>query len=253
MCKGVKVTAECSDHMFLIDRNKFTAPEAPVSLSSVLDEISRIARDNVLIADLDGIADAAIPGTIAYQSSRVQAIQDLADVLGLVARMDPDGALALYPKTPSGPAVWSVDVGRDQGKIINWNRELNPDGLYNAVISTGTTPEGVAVQGIALEETGPLRWGGPFGHVPYPHSSPLITSQEAAYADAQTRLARLVQERIVPITLSCSPNFALVLDDIVEVVLPDTTLQGPVSTITWPLPKGPMQMTVMVPRDQIWG
>lgn len=252
-CKGVKVTAECSDHMSYVDGDKFVIPEAPASLTSVLDEIRRIARDSVPIASFTGLSDAAIPASVSYQSSRVQAIQDLADVIGRVARVDPDGALALHPKTPSGPAVWSVDVGRGRGKIMNWDRPLDRSGLYNAVISTGTTPDGVPVQGVAVEPTGPLRYNGPFGRVPYPRSSSLITSEAAAQADAQTWLARLVRERIAPVVVSCAPNFALLLDDIVEVVLPDTTLSGPVSAITWPLPKGPMQMTVMVPIDQLWG
>lgn len=252
VCKGVKVTTDASDHMSYVDRYKFLAPEAPASLTSVLTEIRRLARDTVPIADWTGIGDAPIPATISYQSSRLQAIQDLADVLGRVARMDPDGALMLYPKTSTGPAVWTVEVGPNTGKIMNWDRPLTSAGLYNAVVSSGATPEGIPVQGIVVEAGGPLRWGGPFGRVPYLYSSPLITSQAAADADAETRLSRLIRERVVPVVVRTAPNFALLLDDVVELALPDSTLTGPVSTITWPVPQGPMQMTVMVPADQLW-
>lgn len=252
-CKGVKVTADADDRLSYVDRYKFLAPEAPESLASVLTEIRRLVRDTVPVADWDDIDDAAIPATISYQASRLQAVQDLADVLGRVARMDPDGALMLYPKSPAGPAVWTVEVGPGKGKILNWNRPLDSAGLYNAAVSSGTTPEGVPVQGIVVENSGPLRWGGPFGRVPWLHSSPLITSQAAADADAETRLARLIRERVVPVVVATAPNFALLLDDIAELQLPDATLTGPVSAVTWPVPQGPMQMTVMVPADQLWG
>lgn len=250
--RAVEVGVEASDRMSRIDEARFLAPEAPASLSSVVAEIKRLARDHVPIADLTGITDAPIPASIAYQTSRTQAIQDLADVIGMVARMSPNGALALYPKVPSGDPVWTVEVGRT-GQIIGWQRKFDRGSLYNGVISSGTTPEGVAVQGVATEDEGPLRWGGPFGRVPYGHSSPLITSQAAAEADAYTRLDRLIRERVVQITVQCVANPALELEDLVAIALPDRTMTGVVTSITWPLPATLMTIEVSVPRSQIWG
>lgn len=252
VCRGVKVAVQASDRLSILDDNRFLAPESPSDLSSVITEIKRITRDLIPIADLSAIGDAPIPAGIAYQSSRIQAVQDLADVLGRVARMDPDGALTLVPKTVTGDPVWTVKVGRDDGQIIDWGRKLDRQRLYNGVVSSGTGPDGVPVQGVATEETGPLRWGGPFGRVPYGHSSPLITTGDIAQDDAFTRLARLIEERVVPVTVRCPANYALQLDDIVRVELPDATLDGPISSITWPLPGGEMVLVVMVPRSQLW-
>lgn len=250
--RGVDVTVQAADRMARLDDARFLAPEAPVSLDSVQAEIVRLSRDIVPIADLSAFSDSPIPASVAYQSSRVQALQDLAGVLDKVVRINPHGALTLAPKSPSGSAVWTVEIGRN-GHITGWNRKLSRSQLYNAVVSSGTTEEGVAVQAVATEPDGPLRWDGPFGRVPYGHSSPLITSEDSAGADAQTRLNRLIRERVVPITVSCTTNPALEVDDIVTLTLPDATLTGPVVVISRDLTDAVMSMTVMVPRTQLWG
>lgn len=250
--RGVDVTTPVADRMVRLDNARFLAPEAPASLTSVRTEIVRLARELIQIADLSGFADAAIPASVAYQTSRVQALQDLAGVLNLVVRVNPNGALTLAPKSPSGSAVWTVEIGRT-GTIVGWNRKLTSDGLYNGVVSSGTTEDGVAVQAVATEKTGPLRWDGPFGRVPYGHSSPLITTEAAAQADADTRLDRLIRERVVPVTVSCVSNPALEVDDIVSLALPDVSLTGPVTSITRDLTDAVMTMTVTVPSTQLWG
>lgn len=252
VARAVEVDVQASDGMARIDEARFLAPEAPESLSSVVEEIKRLARDHVPISDLSAVDDAPIPASIAYQTSRTQAIQDLADVIGMVARINPNGALALYPQSPTGDPVWTVEVGRN-GQITGWQRKLDRSSLYNGVISSGTASDGVAVQGVSTEDTGPLRWGGPFGRVPYGHSSPLITSQDAAEADSYTRLQRLIRERVVPITVECVANPALELDDVVAIKLPDRTMTGVVTSITWPLPATLMTMVVTVPSSQLWG
>lgn len=250
--RGMKVSVQGSDRLARLDDARFLSPEAPESLASVIGEIRRLARDIVPIADLTGFTDAPIPASLAYQTSRVSAIQDLADVLDLSARIDPNGLLTLVPKSPTGDAVWTVEVGT-QGQVTDWGRKLDRAKIYNAVVSTGTTAEGLAVQGIALEEEGPFRWGGPFGRVPFGHSSPLLKTEEAARADAATRLERLARERVVPIAVNCVMNAALELDDIVSVVLPDATLTGPVVSLERSLLSRDMTMTLMVPRSQLWG
>lgn len=250
--RGVDVSVQAVDRMARLDDARFLAPESPASLASVQAEITRLARDLVPIAPLSGFADAPIPASIAYQTSRVQALQDLAGVLDKVVRINPNGALTLAPRSPSGSAVWTVEIGRN-GTIVGWNRKLSRSQLYNGVVSSGTTEEGVAVQAVEIEPDGPLRWGGPFGQVPYGHSSPLITSEVAAQSDAFTRLNRLIRERVVPITVSCVTNPALEVDDMVELKLPDSTLTGPVASITRDLIGAVMSMTVMVPSTQLWG
>lgn len=251
VCRGMQVQVEASDRMSILDDARFLGPESPDSTASVLGEIRRLARDLVPVATFTSLPDGPIPAAIAYQTSRVQAIQDLAGVVGLRARMNPDGALALIPQEPSTTPVWTVAV--DAGDIVSWGGKLDRADLYNGVVSTGQSVDGVPVQGAQVEGVGPLRWDGPLGRIPYGHYSPLLTTNDSAQADAEALLDRLIRDRVAPVQVTCAANPALEWGDCVKVILPDKTLIGTVKSITWPLPAKTMTMTVMVPRSQIWG
>lgn len=251
VCRGMQVTTQGSDRMSMVDDARFLSPEVPVSTLSVITEIKRLVQGLVPVGNLSAVTDAVIPASIAYQTSRVQAIQDLADVLGHMARIDPDGALELIPKANSTTPVWTVSITEKQ--VIDWSRKLDRSDLYNGVVSTGQTPEGAPVQASTIETAGPLRWGGPLGRVPYGHSSPLITTDTAAKADSETLLTQLIRDRAAAVTVTCTPNPALEWGDCVRLVLPNRELIGTVRSITWPLPATSMTMTVMVPRTQLWG
>lgn len=251
VCRGMQVDTQSSDRMSLVDDARFLSPEVPVSTLSVKAEIKRLVQGLIPVGNLDAVTDAVIPASIAYQTSRVQAIQDLADVLGHVARIDPDGALELIPKAVSTTPVWTVSINENQ--VLDWARKLDRTGLYNGVISSGQQTDGTPVQASAIERNGPLRWDGPLGRIPYAHSSPLITTDTAAQADADTLLARLIREQVAPIVVTCTPNPALEWGDCVKLVLPNRELTGTVQSITWPLPVTSMTMTVLIPRTQLWG
>lgn len=253
VCRGTLVGVEASDRLSLLDDDTFAIPEAPASLTSTLTEITRLARDLVPVDDLSDIVDAAIPRSITYQASRVDALQALADVVSCWVRMSPGGGLTLRSQTPSEDAVWTVTIGESGGKITDWGRKVTRSGLRNGVLSKGQAADGIPVQGLAVETEGPLRWDGPFGRVVEEHNSNLLTTAAAAQLDAETRLARLIRERVAPVTVTCVANPALELDDTVALELPDRTLVGQVSSVSWPLPATTMTMVVMVPRTQLWG
>lgn len=252
VCRGTLVKVAASDRMSILDDAKFLVPEAPEALTSVLDEITRLARDHVPVDDLSAISDTAIPQSIVYQTSRVEALQALADVLGYWVRMSPGGGLNLVPQQPSTTPVWTVTVG-EFGTVAEWSRQQDRSDLRNGVVSRGQTSDGTPVQGIAVETTGPLRWDGPLGNIPEEYSSNLLTTEAAAQEDAETRLARLIEERVSPVTVKCVTNPALELDDTVNIVLPDRTLTGQVSQLSIPLGASTMSMVVTVARDQLWG
>lgn len=249
--RGMQVVNQASDRMSFVDDAKILSPEVPASTTSVIAEIKRLVQGLIPVGNLDAVTDAAIPGSITYQTSRVQAIQDLADVVGCTARIDPDGALELISKTPSTTPVWTVSINEEQ--VLDWSGKLDRSGLFNGVVSTGQQADGTPVQASSVEEDGPLRWDGPMGRIPYPHSSPLITTQDAAQDDADTLLTRLIRDQVAPVKITCTPNPALEWGDCITIVLPDQELTGTVQSITWPLPVTSMEVTVLVPRTQLWG
>lgn len=262
VARGSQVPVNCSDLMSLLVDAQFLAPEQPASLTSVITEIQRLAAEvpNVTVADLTGVTDAAIPASITYSQSRSDAITALAGVLACVPRMNGDGALTLVPITPTGSAVWTVSIAYDVlPPVSSWSRVGDRSGFYNAVVVGGTASDGTAIVGIATESTGPLRYAGPFGCVPYNVNDPLATTQSAADATAATRLSQLVAQRVVviPVVLPCNP--ALETGDIItlQIASGDGTgetkiLTGPVQTIAWPLGVGTMTVGVAVPRADLW-
>ena len=252
--QGVQVSNEASDRMSTLSDARFLAPTAPTSLASVLAEIRLLCRGIVDVEDFTSIADAAIPKSITYEDSRVDAIQALAGVLGMTASMSPNGALQLTSSQASGPAVWAVSVADDEAaRLLSWSRKGDRAGLYNAVVTTGTNAAGNPIQGVAQENNGPLRFGGPFGQVPYARNNPLLTTDIAATRDASTTLARVAGDQAVVIPVTCPPNAALLLGDVIDVVLPDRTLTGPVQTMTFNLPLSTLSLGVAVPRSSLWG
>lgn len=251
--RGTQVGVQAADRMALIDDARFLVPESPASVASAKTEIVRLVRELVPVADLSHVVDQPIPASIAYQTSRVEAVQALAAVLGCWARIDADGAFTLTSLTPAVDAVWTVTVEDPGEQILDWGHALDRSGLYNAVISSGTAEGGAPVQGVATETAGPLRWDGPFGRVPFEHSSPLITTATAAQTDADSRLARLIRERVAKVRVRCPANPALELGDTIDVALPDRALRGQVHAMTLRYPEAVMDMTVTVPRSQIWG
>lgn len=245
--RGLQLTVNGSDRMAYLDDDQMLAPEQPASLLSTTAEITRLARDDAPVTDLADAVDRVIPTALTYEQSRVTNVRNLAALLGQTARMNRDGALALYPKTP-GPSVWTVAVGDN---AVSWSNKLTRDGINNAVVSQGDGAQ--PLQGIAQETAGPLRYDGPFGRVPLLHSSPLLTTQDAADADAAAELDRSISQRVMPVTVECAANPAIELDDVVTVVQPKRTLTGQVASISLPLPLSTMTLTLLVPRADLWG
>jgi hypothetical protein len=234
--RGTIVETSASDLMILLDEAQFLAPEQPASLASVVVEIQRLCQGIVPVADMSAITDAAI-----------------ADVLNATPRMNPDGALELIPTTPSGGPVWAVAAGSASiPPISQWKRHLDRAGIFNAVVLTGTDISGNPIQGIATLDVGPLRYGGPFGRAVYRDTSQTASSNAQCTAEAQAKLHELSAQRTVVIPVVVPTNYALQGNDIISIGLPDRTLEGPVTSIQFPLSAETMPVGVEIPRDQLW-
>lgn len=247
------VTNDASDRMAYLDDAQFLAPQQPASLTSVKAEIANLCFGIVPVEPSLGVTDAPIPATVSYGTSRVAALQDLAAVLDCTVSMSPNGGLQLISTTPAS-SVWKVSLaGRAGAPILNWARKGDRTGLYNAVVSTATAADGTALQGVSTQASGPLRFGGPFGQVPYGHSSPILATQDAAQADSVTTLADLAGNALVVIPLTLPPNVALVPGDVVTVDVPSLSVTGIVQSLTIPFPITSMQVNLAISRAALWG
>ena len=117
----------------------------------------------------------------------------LADARGCVLRFDRLGRLLVQPRNlpPGATPVYTVRPGAG-GNLVSASRRVTRDGVYNYVVARGSDPANPTGYRLAWngDTASPLRWFGPFGVVPRYYASPLILSNDAADAAAETVLAR---------------------------------------------------------------
>lgn len=238
----------------IIKDSRFLAPQQPTFTASIRDEINLLLQGlPVFVGQWPGVINEVIPAEITYTDDRWSAVCDLAHVMDTLPFMDQYGDLVLRLNSDT-TSVWTVAADPDWGALVSAPTRLTREGLFNAVRASGnTTTDQVPVVGWQIEGGGPLRWDGPFGRVPFMHSSPLITNQNEADADAGTTFARLVARRSFPLTIECVNNYWLEIGDTVTVGTPYGDIDGRITQATWPLVPGAMTMTVVVPRDAFWG
>jgi hypothetical protein len=254
--RGTQVENTIGDRWQLVDQAAFATPEQPASLTSVIAEIKRLVDGIVDVSDLSGITDQAIPDSVVYSDSRATAVSDLAAVLALRPRMSRDGTLDLVPIVPASMSpVWTVTINDDEAvaRIRSWTRKGDRSGLYNQFVSSGTSVGGTPVQGVVTTDTGPLRFGGPFGQVPLKNNSALLTTIEACSADAARQQQKYGGGQTVLVPANVPANPALEVDDVIALELPNRTLTGPVATIDRTLGQVSMDVTVRVSREALWG
>lgn len=253
--KGLTVENDCSDRWVGLSDANFLAPTQPSQTASVLAEIGVVANGILTLADWAGITDGPIPNSFTFDTSRATTVQGLAALLGCAAYLNPDGALDLRSTTPGTTPVWSVTVGSDgvEAPLLAWSRKGDRANIYNGVVSTGQAADGSPTSGQALESSGPLAWGGPFGQVAYAHSDATLTLNAQCQTDAAAQLALLAKQRTVTIPVTLPWNPALEAGDVLQLTLPDRVLTGPVVACSWPLAQGPMTASVAIPRDDLWG
>lgn len=214
---GQRVDLVVKDRMVEVQRDRFTRLEQPASLVSAWDEIGRLTGF-VLTRSVD---DVPITKSVVYEESRVDAVQQLAALLGGVAFMEWDGTLSVRSSTPGDP-VAELTLG-ENGTIVQLGSSLSADGVYNGVVIRG---EGDSQQQILAElwiTSGALAAtaaGGertPFHRVPYFYSSPFITTSAQATAYAPELLERVSSPRAATLQVTCVTNPLLQVGDVVTV------------------------------------
>lgn len=151
--------------------------------------------------------------------------------LGARIYCDGQGIFTAAPvPTLADAPVWTADTG-EGGLLLDGNESLSRDGVYNAVVVTGesTDPDVPPVgPGIAVDDdpASPTYWGGPFGMVPRFYSSPLLRTQVACEKAALGMLQPYLGLRQTARLQLVNP--ALTPDDVIDVRMPDGSLQASV-------------------------
>lgn len=230
VCGGATIDVSAVDLTWHLQRADLLTPESPAAGGTYASEIQRLCEGIIPVVIDDGVdaTGKVNQGTIYDKGdgSRINAVEDLAERIGGRLKVGHDAALHVAPvdTTP----VWDIAPG-EGGVLIDADYELDISTLYNAAISTssGGTTE---ITGRAFETAGTLRWDGPLGRSPIFHDSPLITTQQAADADAATTLANRVAGRAIPLKVTCLHHPGLESGDWVTLSLPTTGGVLPIAT-----------------------
>ena len=215
---GAVVKVDAVDLTADVDRDRFLAPQSPRGSSpTVLGEVARLASDHFPVVVDAGVTDSSVSRKLVYDRERLEAVQDLLANVSARFRMGGDGEMHVYPMTGTAP-VWRVEPGAG---LVNVHRTQTIDGLYNCWVVEGKEgANGKPVTGTAYLRTGPLRWDGPHGRVPYFYSSEMITNWGQARAYAETLRDRQAASYAVELDVETVPRPEIQAGDRIEVGCP---------------------------------
>jgi hypothetical protein len=171
-----------------------------------------------------------------FEEDRLAALNALVTAWPARMRVDPAGTLEIIPPVndATDPITVSLTDGED-GTVMTSPTNGTRDGVYNAVRAQGEADGDVApVSAVAYLSSGPRRWNGPYGNIPYFYSSPLLTTKAQAQAAAKTRLAAL-QVIAAPVEAEIAPDPRLEAGDVIELTHEGITRLVRLDSVSLPL------------------
>lgn len=244
--RGGETQLSGSDRMVLVQDQSFLTRTQPAQVT-VFAECRRILQGVVPWRAPAGVADKTLTANaVTYSEDRAAALTDLLDLVGCEPHADPLGVITAALKVPPLTSVYTIPRGAG-GQLISMQRKLSRTGMHNGVIAQGTAFTGAPLRGFAVEQTGPLRWGGPFGKVPAYVDAPLATSQADINAAASAALTAERRTRWQEIGVQIVTNYSLQSGDVITVPTPKGQITGPITQITYPLkPTATMSISMSV-------
>lgn len=201
-----------------VDRDRLQAPESPKAGATVVSEFKRFtSRYFPTIVDA-GVTDTGVSRQLVYDKERLESCQDLLSRVSARYRMGGDGEAHIYPERGSSVLRIEPNAG-----LVSVSRDQKIDGLYNRWVVEGkNVATGDPVFGVADLESGPLKYGGPHGQVPFFYSSEMITTVAEATTYAQELRGKFLDGLAVELSVETIPRPELQAGDRIEVGCPVT-------------------------------
>ena len=198
------------------DLDKLEAPESPASGASIIGEWRRLTQDHFPTVLDPGVTDRPVSTKLVYDRERLEAGQDLLGRISAGYRMGGDGECHVYPYD-SDP-VLRIEP---RAALISVRRKQSLTGLYNRWVVEGKqNSDGQPVRAGANIDTGPLKYGGDHGRVPFHYQSEMIETYEQALAYAIELRDKFLSTLALELTAHITPNPALQAGDRVEIGCP---------------------------------
>ncbi|MCX8455362.1 hypothetical protein [Paenarthrobacter ureafaciens] len=199
-----------------VDRDRLQAPESPKAGATVVSEFKRFTSRYFPTVVDPGVADTGVSRQLVYDKERLEACQDLLSRVSARYRMGGDGECHIYPQRSDSVLRIEPNAG-----LVSVSRGQSIDGLYNRWVVEGkNVATGDPVFGVADIESGPLKYGGPHGQVPFFYTSEMITTVAQATTYAQELRDQFLGSLAVELSVETIPRPELQAGDRVEVGCP---------------------------------
>lgn len=207
---GSSVGLQLADLFRVTDRERFPAPFGPSDLSSVFAEIGRLT----LLPLLRNVDDVPISRAVTYKDNRLDAVFDLATMLGGVPYVNAFGQVTIEPDV--WPAESEEFATGSEGVIVSvLPSDLTDESIYNQVVVRSWDDGQAAILATREVASGKLRYGGVFGRVPYFASSQYVTTVAQAEAYAEELLPQVSSVPAVQLELQVLPDPRREVGDVV--------------------------------------
>ncbi len=231
---------DLQDRMATIIDSRFLEPRQWLQETEVGDIITEVVTEvypDAVIQYDDDSNLSQLGRSLIAEESRYAVLETLADGLGKVFYFNGEGILVFETAPDEQTPIWTVGAGSG-GVMVNADRSISRDGVYNALVVTGEGPDELPpVRAVAYDaqESSPTFFGGPFGRIPRFYSSPFITTASQAQSAAE-KLLRQSLGTSYDVGLSAVPNPALKPYDPIQVVYNDYNRENHViERVTIPL------------------
>jgi len=221
------IALDLDDRMATLIDSRFMEPRQWLTGTTVGEIINEVVLevypDAVIVWD-DDSDESQLGRALVAEESRLEVIKTLAEGLGKIYYWDEIGQLVFRTIPSESNVIWTVNAGPG-GVMVNADRSISRDGVYNAVVVTGEGADQLnPVRAVAVnaQESSPTFFGGPFGRVPRFYSSSFITTEPQA-ENAAVNLLRQSLGAPYDVGLSAVPNPAVRPYDVLRVVYNDGT------------------------------
>lgn len=191
------IQISASDRMSTIIDSELLEPrqfKAGTSFSSIINDLIGDIYPDAVFQIVNTTGDLVnIERELIVESSRHQALFDVAESLGKVIYWGGIGDLRVEEVSDLDDIVWEIKAGRN-GVLVQSDREVSRENMANAVVAHGEGSSGDPARAVVIDDNpnSPTRWGGRFGKIPFEYSSPLLTDPFQTVKAARKQLERLI-------------------------------------------------------------
>lgn len=240
---GSKIRLRVSDEFRRLERERFTGPTSPTG-ATAWEELGLLSG----IALARNVSDVNVDRAITYDSDRLSAVHTVGRLLSGTPYINPNNQISI--ETDAWGAETEPLLIGEQGTVTSLVPDTATDEeVYNQVVVRSHDADQVTVLATAEKTDGPLRYGGPFGRVPYFASSEFILTTVQAQAYADSLLPKVSTQAAIPYSIQAVIDPRREVGDVVPFTLEDgTALTGRIQHLAL-ADTGPMTAKVLVNRD----